>query len=254
MSNRLPAFSSRRAYHSSAPVLAPRLATLLAPMLAAAALAALSGCATRGGPIPYDVKEFGPPDASVQQDSAYDMPLGPLDMLRINFFRVPDLSGEYQVDARGMLMMPLVGAVSVRDKNPEQFAAMLEQIYGEKYLNHPDISIRVQGTNSHNITVEGGVNRPGIFALPGKTTLLGVVALAGGVNINDANPKRVAIFRKRDGKTQAAAFDLLAIRHGQMGNPLVYPGDTVVVDTSQLRALYRDLLQTLPVFAVFSGL
>ena len=60
--------------------------------------------------------------------------------------------------------------------------------------------------------------------------------------------------RKRDGKTVAAAFDLIAIRHGEMADPLVYPGDTIVVDGSKVRTIYRDLLQAIPMIAVFRSL
>ncbi len=224
------------------------------PMAAAAALALLAGCATRGGPVPYDVKNFGAPDVKSPEDVAYDVPLGPLDVLRINVFQVPDLSGEYQVDGRGFLNLPLIGQVSVRDKRPDEFATTLEHLYAQKYLNDPNVTIRVMTTSNRNVTVEGGVNRPGIFQLPGKTTLLGAVAIAGGINLNDGNAKRVAIFRKRDGKTMAAAFDLVAIRRGQAEDPLVYPGDTVVIDSSALRSLYRDLIQTLPAISIFRGL
>lgn len=219
-----------------------------------AALALLAGCETRGGKIPYDPAGFGPPDRLAAGVEAYDVPLGPLDVLRISVFRVPELSGEYQVDVRGIIDLPLVGSINVRDQNAEQFAATLEGMYAAKYLNDPDVTVRVQSTNQLNVTVEGGVNAPGIYALPGHTTLLGAIALARGFNQQDSNPKRVAIFRKKGGETVAAAFDVPAIRHGEMKDPLVYPGDTVVIDSSKIRAIYRDLIQTLPMIAVFNTL
>ena len=218
-----------------------------------AALAMLGGCETRGGKIPYAPADFGAPDRAARV-AAYDVPLGPLDVVRINVFRVPELSGEYQVDVRGIVDLPLVGAVDVRDQNAEQFAATLEGMYATRYLNNPDVTVKVQSTNQLNVTIEGGVAVPGIYALPGHTTLLGAIALARGFNPTDSNPKRVAIFRKREGKTVAAAFDVTAIRHGDMADPLVYPGDTIVVDASKIRTIYRDLLQTIPVIAIFGGL
>ncbi len=217
-------------------------------------LAVLSGCSTRGGDIPYAVKDFGPPDRPVPAEAGYDLPLGPLDVLRISVFRAPDLSGEFQVDYKGMLDLPLIGAVSVRDLDPAQLATSLERLYSERYLNNPDITVRVLNSNSNSVTVEGGVNSPGIFQLPGRTTLVGAIALARGISSTDGNAKRVAIFRKRGGATVAAAYDIVAIRHGKMENPVVYPGDTVVVDSSELRQLYRDLIQTLPAFTLFRQL
>ncbi len=214
----------------------------------------LAGCEKRGGDLTYDPPGFDQPDQKLITNPAYDIPLGPLDVVQISVFRVKEISGEYQVDGAGLLKLPLVGEVSVRDQNASQFGRNLERIYSAKYLNNPDITVRVMNTNQLNVTVEGGVNAPGIYQLPNRTTLLGAIALAKGVVTGEANPRRVGIFRKRDGKTIAAAFDLVSIRHGEMVDPQVYPGDTIVVDSSKARAIYRDVLQALPLFAVFRSL
>lgn len=234
---------------------AARGGSIPAVKVSIAAALILSGCAYRGGPIPYDNgASLTKPDPVAPVDAAYDVPLGPLDVVRVTVFRVPDLSGEFQVDTKGDLLMPLIGRVSVRDLRPDDLAIELQRRYGEKYLNDPEITVRVIATNSANITVEGGVAQAGIYALPGKTTLLGAIALARGVNPDFGNPRRVAIFRKQGGRTIAAAFDLVSIRRGQMDDPIVYPGDTVVVDSNELRQLYRDLIQTLPAIAIFRQL
>ena len=216
------------------------------------AVTALAACTTRGGDIPYAPAGFTAPTPGTTGDLAQDLPLGPLDLIRVTFFRVPDLSGEYRVGADGQLNMPLVGKVNVRDLTPDQVAKQLEADYGVRYLNNPDITIRVVDSGQRNITIEGGVNSPGVFQLNGSTTLLTAIALAKGVNVQDANPRRVAIFRKVAGQSTAAAFDLIDIRRGKMQNPLVYPGDTIVVESNSLRSVFRDLLQILPSLAVFS--
>lgn len=218
------------------------------------AVALVGGCDTRGGKIPYDPAGFSAPDRIDAAESAYDMALGPLDVIRITVFRVPDLSGEYQVDGKGIVSLPLAGDISVRDKSATEFAHELEQIYGQKYLNNPDVTVRVMNTNQYNVTVEGSVNVPGVYQLPGRTTLLGAIALAHGLNTNEANPRRAAIFRRINGKMAAAAFDLIAVRRQEMENPIVYPGDIVVVEGSKTRSIYRDLLQTIPLIAVFRSL
>lgn len=214
----------------------------------------LAACSNRGGSIPYAPSDFGPPDKAEAADVAYDLPLGPLDVLKVSFFRVPELSGEYQVNGKGVLDMPLVGEISVRDKTPQQFAEELEQRYSVKYLNNPEVTIRLVSGPNNSITLEGGVVAPGIYNLQGRTSLVGAIALARGIAIQDANPRRVAIFRKREGKTMAAAFDLISIRRGEMEDPAVYPGDVVVVDSSQVRPIYRDLMMSLPIVSLFANL
>ncbi|WP_067734352.1 polysaccharide biosynthesis/export family protein [Novosphingobium naphthalenivorans] len=214
----------------------------------------LGACAMRGGDIPYGGAALGPADRLSRADTPYDLVLGPLDELTITVFRIPDLSGDYQVDSKGFLNLPLLGPVNVRNLDATAFAQRLEQLYGERYLNNPQISVRVTNTSGTNITVEGGVTQPGVYALAGPTTLLGAIATAHGIDKDTGNPRRVAIFRKQNGETVAAAFDLIDIRHRKMDDPMVYPGDTVVVDADNLRQIYHDFLTSLPSIAVFSRL
>lgn len=216
--------------------------------------AVLAACSTRGGNVPYAPADFGTPDKVAPEEVAYDLPVGPLDLVKVNVFRVPELSGDYQVDAKGMLDLPLIGAVNARELNPAQLAKELERRYGQRYLNDPQIAVRVMNSVSNNVTVEGGVNAPGIYPLTTKISLVDAIALARGVAVNDGNPRRVIVFRKSGGKTMAAAFDLISIRRGEMEDPTIYPGDTVVVDTSTLRPVYRDLLQAIPLITVFQYL
>ena len=76
------------------------------------------------------------------------------------------------------------------------------------------------------------------------------IALAGGSS-PEANNHRVAIFRTIQGKRQAAAFDLAAIRKGQAEDPPIYPGDIVVVDGSANKALQKQILGNLPILSIF---
>jgi polysaccharide export outer membrane protein len=76
------------------------------------------------------------------------------------------------------------------------------------------------------------------------------VALAGGT-AEDANARRVAIFRTIDGKRQAAAFDLVSIRRGEAEDPRVYAGDIVVIDGSSIKSLQKQIMSNLPILSIF---
>jgi polysaccharide biosynthesis/export protein len=168
---------------------------------ALAGLALVAGCATRGGDIPYEPAGFGAPDALTRNALPQDLPLGPLDQIKVTVFRVPDLSGDYTVGGDGTLAMPLIGKIDARDKTPDQLAGDLRAAYATRYLNDPQITVRVIQSNQRNVVVEGGVRSAGIFPLAGKTTLVGAVALASGIDNDNGNPRRVAIFRRIGGKT-----------------------------------------------------
>jgi polysaccharide export outer membrane protein len=81
-------------------------------------------------------------------------------------------------------------------------------------------------------------------------TLIQAVALARGTR-EDANARRIAVFRTIGGQRQAAAFDLTAIRRGEAPDPRIYPGDIVVVDGSAIKELQKQVLQSLPLVSIF---
>jgi polysaccharide biosynthesis/export protein len=204
----------------------------------------------RGGPIPYDVA-LPAPDApsAVALEAGYK--IAPLDKLTIKVLKMEDLSGEYNVDLAGNISMPLIGEVRAVNLTTAQLDQELTAKLGEKYLENPDVSVGIKESTSRVVTVDGEVREPGSYATIGPTSLMRAVAQAKGVTEN-ANPRRVAVFRTVGGQRQAAAFDLTAIRQGQSPDPQLYPGDIVVVDGSGVKAVWRRIMESLPVVGIFS--
>jgi polysaccharide export outer membrane protein len=220
-----------------------------------AAFAALSltlaGCADkRGGPIPYDVSSFGTPDAPelVPLEAGYK--IAPMDTVTVKVFKMPDLSGDYEVDLAGHISMPLIGEVPAYGLTTAQLDESLSRKLGEKYLENPDVSVGIKTSTRRSVTVDGAVNKAGSYPVYGPTTLMQAVAAASGTR-EDANARRVAIFRTIGGKRQAAAFDLTSIRRGESPDPQVYAGDIVVIDGSGVKAAQKQILNSLPILSIF---
>ena len=225
----------------------------LVPTFSILALAfAVSACASsRGGTIPYDVQDFGAPDSQSAVILDTDYLIAPLDTLSVNVFQVPDLSGEYDVDLTGQIAMPLIGNVRAVDQTTEQFQQHLTAKLEETYLRNPSISVGITKSAGSSITVEGSVNAPGVFQVPGRVTLIQAIAMARGTD-DTANERRVAIFRQIDGQRMAAAFDLIDIRRGEADDPLIYRGETIIVDGSSSKRAFRDFLTAMPLVRVFT--
>jgi polysaccharide export outer membrane protein len=100
------------------------------------------------------------------------------------------------------------------------------------------------------VTVDGAVQQAGQYPVAGPMTLIQTIALARGTT-EDANARRVAVFRTIGGQRQAAAFDLTAIRRGEAKDPQIYPGDIVVVDGSSIKAAQKQIFQTFPFLSIF---
>ncbi len=211
----------------------------------------VAGCGDkRGGPLAYNPSNFGVPDAPTVVPLGSGYKIAPLDTLTIKVFKMPDLSGDFEVDLTGQISIPLIGSVTATDYTTAQLDEQLTQRLGAKYLENPDVSVGIKSSTSRSVTVDGAVNKAGGFPVNGPVTLMQAVAQAGGAS-PEANIRRVAVFRQIDGKRQAAAFDLSSIRRGEMNDPQVYAGDIVIVDGSSVKALQKQILNSLPLISIF---
>ena len=128
--------------------------------LCMAAAAILTSCAdSRGGPIPYNVSDFGTPDRPTTLALSDDYRIAPLDTLSVKVFKMPDLSGDYQVDLTGQIAMPLVGNVKAVDMTTAELDTRLTSAYGSRYLENPDISVGVKSSTRASVTVDGSVGK-----------------------------------------------------------------------------------------------
>jgi polysaccharide export outer membrane protein len=175
----------------------------------------------------------------------------PLDMLNITVYQFPDLSGDFQVSLSGNVELPLIGAIAAKGKTVDELQTELKHRYGEKYLNDPNIRVTAKTSNPRSITVDGSVQRPGVYPLQGKITLIQAVALAGGPT-DLANTHRVVVFRQINGARAAAAFDLGAIRQARAEDPVVYGNDIIVMDGSDSKSNFREAVRALPLVTLFT--
>lgn len=220
-------------------------------VLAIFALALLSGCAgSRGGNVPYNPTNFAAPDTNVATLVEADHRLQPGDVVTVSVFQVPDVSGDREVDGLGRIQMPLIGMIDARGLTTTELSSRLTERLNESYLRDPRVQVVIKTVRTQTITVDGSVNQPGVFPIPPRFSLIQAVALARGPT-QDANVKKVVVFRRIDGQRQAAAFDLSTIRDGTDPDPAIYGDDVIVVDGSSSRSVFRDILQAVPLLSVF---
>jgi polysaccharide biosynthesis/export protein len=226
------------------------------PVVAAFGLVAaivLTGCAdTRGGSIPYD-RPLAAPDEQHFQVLPEDYKIAPMDTLTIKVFKAEDLSGDYSVDLGGHISLPLVGQVEAANLTTAQLDSKLRNLLGQKYFEHPDVSVAIKQSTAHVVTVDGAVTQAGQYPVAGSISLIQAVALAHGTT-PDANARRVAVFRTVEGQRMAAAFDLTSIRRGEAKDPPIYPGDIIVVDGSKIKETEKQIFQAVPLIYAFRAI
>ena len=224
---------------------------LLAVSLMCLTVAACSATSAGGkNNVPYATTGFEKPDNEAVAVAPLSQRIGVNDKLTISVFQVPDLSGDFQVDGAGNISLPLIGTVAAQGRTAGELAQFLQQKLGETYLRNPNVRVAIKEATAQTFTVDGSVKNPCVFPVQGPTTLMKAVASAAGIT-EDADPSRVVVFRQINGQRMAAAFNLAAIRKGNAEDPSIYGNDVVIVDGSRARALYKDLMQVFPLFAIF---
>lgn len=207
----------------------------------------LSACASTNLPKGPEAYEIIPAPSSTAAATEYR--IGPRDVLKITVFQEPDLSQDgVPVDASGNILLPLIGQVQVTGKTSTELSRDIADRLGDRYLIDPQVSIIVSSSASQNVTVEGAVNKPGVFALQGPTTLLQAMALAQGPT-QTARLDEVIVFRRKEDKVYAAQFNLGDIRVGAAENPEILGSDIVVVGNSFAKQMFRDFLALSPALA-----
>jgi polysaccharide biosynthesis/export protein len=180
-----------------------------------------------------------------------DYLIGPADELEIEVFMVDELSGTEKVNSRGYIRMPLIGPVKVAGLSAEQAEDLLVELYGKDYLNDPQINIDVVTYASQQVTLLGAVEKPGVYALQGRTTLLQAVAMAGGT-ARLADEEEIVVFRtQEDGGVIGYLVNLDEIVNGVKEDPEVIGNDRIVIPESGSKSFIKGITDTLRGFIGF---
>lgn len=208
---------------------------------------AVSACASPGlvdtGRVAIVTPENLPaPTVTDMTEGARTHFIGPFDQISIDVLGLPELSRQARVDADGKVALPGAGYVDVGGKTPEEAGSLIQEQLRAAYVKRPEVTVSVIETVSQNLTVEGEVRQPGVFPMRGRMTLLKAIASAEGTT-DIANTNHVVVFRRVEGNSMAALYDLRAIRLGAYEDPLVYTNDIVVVGESNARRLFPQIIQ-----------
>ncbi len=179
--------------------------------------------------------------------------LRPTDVISVTVYREADLSlSDVTIGPDGEIAMPLLGAVPAAGQTAEQLAQQIEAGLNARFLRNADVAVNVVNYASHRVTVEGAVQTPGVYSFLPGTRLSGAIAMAEGPT-RVAAREEIAVFRETPDGIAIAKFDYGAMQAGTMLDPVLAPGDRVVIGTDGLSQFWQDLLRTLPAFALFTN-
>jgi polysaccharide export outer membrane protein len=158
-----------------------------------------------------------------------DYVIGPDDVLAIVFWRDKDMSTDVVVRPDGKISLPLLNDVQASGLSPEQLRLQLTEV-ASKLLEEPTVTIVVKAIYSRKVFATGQLNKPGPYPLSGPTTVLQLIATAGGL-LEYADKKNIRVMRTENGKQVSYKFNYNDVVQGKnlKQNIDLKPGDTVIV-------------------------
>lgn len=170
---------------------------------------AVVACQSAPPPPPVDSVAATP----VRTETSYK--LGPGDKLRVITFGEERLSGEFTVNERGLVSLPLVGDIRAGGLTLESFSGEVKTALANGYLNNPRVSVEV--LNYRPFYILGEVGKPGEYPFINGLTVINAVATAGGFTYR-ANIHRVFVRGQNETKEHVESLTSLSS---------VHPGDTI---------------------------
>jgi polysaccharide export outer membrane protein len=155
--------------------------------------------------------------------------VGDSDVIRVNVWKEPEVSQTVVVRTDGNISLPLINEVKVSGMTPLQ----IQDLVGEKlkgFLNNPQVTVTVIEIRSKRAFITGEVSRPGTYSLNAQTTVLQLIAQAGGFT-PFAKTDSIVVLRTEDGRQSRLKFKYKEVIQGKKTeqNITLHPGDTVVV-------------------------
>jgi polysaccharide export outer membrane protein len=155
--------------------------------------------------------------------------VGDSDVLHVNVWKEAEVTQTVVVRTDGNISLPLINEVKVSGLTPLQ----IQELVAEKlksFLNNPQVTVTVTEIHSKRAFITGEVVRPGTYSLNAETTVLQLIAQAGGFT-PFAKKDNIVVLRTGDGQQMRLKFKYKEVVQGKKTeqNIALHPGDTVVV-------------------------
>ncbi|HLH08200.1 MAG TPA: polysaccharide biosynthesis/export family protein [Terriglobales bacterium] len=209
-----------------------RAALVFSPMRECRKLKILIACAVAVLAI---VIRLSADDASRTRDAVLHIAGG--DLLEINVFDVPELSGKFRLSNSGTLSLPLAGELQLQGMTVQQVEqAIARQLRDGGYLRDPQVSVLVAEFATQGVSVLGEVKKPGIYPSAGTHRLLDYLSMAEG--LTPLAGSHANITHRDNSSVQRIE---LKSKGGARENPEVYSGDTVLVERAGVVYVVGDV-------------
>jgi len=158
-----------------------------------------------------------------------DYVIGAEDVLSVFFWRDEDLTRDVVVRPDGKISLPLLNDMQAAGLTPTQLRERLVEA-AKRFVENPTATVVVKELNSRKVFITGAIANPGSYPLTAPTTVLQLIAKAGGVS-EFANSNNITIVRHEGGRQIPIRFNYKDVKNGRnLGQNIeLKPDDTVIV-------------------------
>lgn len=168
--------------------------------------------------------------------------IGPGDLLHLQVYDTPEMEQRARVTDAGTIPFSFLGSVNVSGLTPEQAASQIEhRLMAAGVMLHPQVTVRVEAYATQNASVMGQVQKPGIYEIDTGRKVVEVLAMAGG--LTDMADRHITIERFGATKQKVDYYFSNAAASAFTDDPMVFPGDTVIVPRAAVVYVLGDVLK-----------
>lgn len=126
---------------------------------------------------------------TVSHASPASYKLGSRDILNVSVFAggVEQVNADLTVSDDGMVNFPFIGRIPVKGLTASQLEKSVYVPLEKDFFVEPQIHIQTKGYHSLEFSISGAVKNPGNYEMKSATTLLDLIAKAGGVTPERGN-------------------------------------------------------------------
>jgi polysaccharide export outer membrane protein len=180
---------------------------------------------------------LNPAVAQVEKSEEYI--IGPKDLLEIEVFGLSELDTTTRVSEDGLITVALLGEVKVGGLTKSGLEKKLTQLFKERFLKNPQVTVFIKEYRSRIVSILGAVNEPGDYELLGRQTLLQMISQAGGLT-EEAGREIIVIRKQPDGSntSQEIPVEDLVEKGDVKLNIVLKPGDIINIPIDKTVRVY----------------
>lgn len=169
-----------------------------------------------------------------------DLPINVGDVISIQVFATPELSGSLRVDLTGAVTLPIGGKLQLSGLTASEAATQIEdRLKTAQIMLDPHVTVIVSQYATQGITVTGEVKTPGFYQLVGPHSVADALAIAG--ELTPAAGETITLVHRSDPahpvvlSLNAPDFDTVA------RDTPIYPRDILSVSKASVIYLIGDI-------------